>query len=276
MTIIEVYKKYITVPTQWNELSGRQLLQVMDTLFLKGYPTELQILKLFKIVLNLNWWQFFRLQRQPDIIEEYLYLVGFLLQPQTGLTKNLLPVFKHQGVTYCGPDSEISNLRMNEFTFTEDHFIAWWEEMSQGKTNNTERLDELVAILYRPAKPGYNMKQNPDGDARQKYNQNICSYSAKKYISHWPMARKLAIAYWYGGCRQQLMESNPDVFGGSGGEASRYGLVSVMLNVAEDKVFGDFEKVEEQYVNLVLMQLNEMVDRSRRMEKESQSVVGSR
>lgn len=258
MKIVTINKRRYNFPEGWDELSEGQLLQVMEILFLKQHAAEAVLLQLVKVLAGMSRYRFLRCKAEE--LEEFFYLLQFVLQPDFSFTKNLLP---RLGKFY-GPADGMQNLRMKEFTFTEAFFIQWCES----EKKDIAALNNLVAILYRPAPAGYDTKRNPEGDCRAAYSQGATEWAAKHTISKWPMAAKLAIAHWYDGCRRAIAENNSDVFGGSG-EPARYGLVSVMLNVAESHVFGDFEKVENQYVNLVMMQLNELVDKARKIEAQS-------
>lgn len=262
MTIIELNRRYYTVPTAWNELSGKQLIGIMECLFVTSFSSEQALLKLLKILTGMNYWQFFR--QKPTEMAEYLYLTEFLLQQRTELTKQLLPVLfpeKPEEKRFYGPADEISNLLMGEFIFSEAFFMQWCDDK-----NNMEPLNELCAVLYRPAKKNYDHKRNPDGDPREEYNGNLCHYRAVNEVKKWPLAVKLAIATWYDACRWKMVDDNPDVFAG-GGEPGRYGLVSVMRKVAEGGVLGDFKSVEKTHVNLVMIELNESIADAKAQEK---------
>lgn len=240
-------------------MNADQLLQVMNILFLKKYKAEQILLKLLKVLTGAKTSHFFKW----DVMEaeEFFYLTVFVIQQDMVFTKNHLPLYQYSHTEFYGPSDFLDNLRMKEFTLTEDLYTRWFDSEKQ----DTEVLNDLVAILYRPAPAKYDHQMNPDGDHREKFNQNISSHYAKTYVCQWPMDVKLAIATWYGGCRLHIVKNNPDVFEGGSGDPARYGLVSVMLNIAEGHVFGDFEKVEDQYVNLVMMQLNESVDKAKRL-----------
>lgn len=254
MTIIQIKSRYVAIPTEWNELSRRQLIQVMECLFLREYNMEQGKLKLLKILTGMSWWQFFRCQ--PEDFEEYLYLADFLLQERTGLTKQLIPEWRG----LYGPCDNMSNLIMQEMTFADLHFMKWAENRS-----DLSALDKLVATLYRPAKPGYDFLRDPDGDSREEFNPNVCDWRAEHFISKWELPVKLAIAWWYDACRWQIVDNNDEVFGGTG-EPSKYGLVSMMMSVAEDGVLGTFNDVEKQYVTIVLMKINESIANAKRQE----------
>jgi hypothetical protein len=90
-----------------------------------------------------------------------------------------------------------------------------------------------------------------------------------KIIRRWPLSVKLAIAHWYDACRWQLVEENDEVFGGSGsGDVSKYGLISVMLSVAEAGSMGTLKDVENQFVKTVMLQLNDSIAKAKAEEKK--------
>ena len=254
MTVIEINKKLYTFPTAWNELSQKQLLEVMECLFLRQYTGEQGCLKLLKILAGLSWWEFFR--AKPTQMEEYFYLTKFILEERTELTKQLLPVWDD----LHGPCDGLDNIIMQEFYFADTYFMQWSENKEDIKS-----LNKLVACLYRPGKENYDHEKDPDGDKREAFNVNLCNWRADNIINKWPIKVKLAIAWWYDACRWQIVENNDEVFGGSG-DPSKYGMVSMMMSVAEDGVLGDFHEVEKEYVSIVLIKINESIEKAKREE----------
>ena len=69
------------------------------------------------------------------------------------------------------------------------------------------------------------------------------------------------------------MATNPRVFDEASPDAgeSLYGLWSVMRSVAKAGHFGDFDKVQEQYVDTILMELNEAIVEAEKMEAEMEA-----
>lgn len=279
MTIIELNKRYHTIPTEWNELSQQQLLQVMECFFMRQYTGEQALLKLLKILCNMNFWQFFntpvtsckkrtgllRSKQEVTGMEEYLYLTSFLFNERTGLTKQLLPVYDN----LYGPESNFDNLQMKELVLCDALFMQWSEDKE-----NISLLDDFVSLLYRPLRKSasyfkiYDIEKNPEGDVREPFNQNLSAWRAKNIISHWPINVKLAIVYWYDACRWELVDQNEEVFGSdSGGDVSKYGLAAVMLSVAEGNALGDLTSVENHYVKTVLMQIDERIRKAKAQEK---------
>lgn len=246
MIVTNINSKWYKCPAEWNDLTGKQLVKVVTVFENPGEVIEAQ-LKLLKIITGMNLWQWIR--SAVDDLADRFHLIDFLIK-ENGLTKNLLPKYKG----FAGPADDFQNLSMSEFVYSEDFYLRWKEDESK-----TELLDQLVAVLYRKQKPGYDEEMNEDGDVRLKFNEYVCKYHGLRSIKRWPLNVKKAIAYWYDGCRKKLVNDFSEIFTGSGGEPAKYGLLSIMTSVAEKGTFGPLEKVEGQYVRLVLMKLDEMM-----------------
>lgn len=268
MKLIQLNNKHYEFPENWNELTQKRLLQLVETMFLKGYKAEQMLLQLIRVLAQLSKYQF--LKCKAEDLEEFFYLLKPYLQEDIEFTKQLVPKFEFKDsggheLTFYGPDDYCTNLRMSEFTYLENTFVRWCES----KREDMNLLNELVAILYRPATKDYDLVRNPRGDRREPYNDNLCVFNARKYVALWPPSVKLAIGFWYSGCRVYIVQNFPDLFEATSSEVGEFGLLSVMLKVAESGVFGPFDKVEDQYVNLVLIQLTEVIKEAKRLEREN-------
>lgn len=265
MKAIEINSRQYSVPECWNELSKKQLLQVIELLYQKNYSPEKTVLKLIKILTGMSWWAFVWApitskigKREKTGLEEYLYLTEFLLT-ENCLTNQLLPEYGG----FAGPADDMINLIMDEFVFSESYYNRWAENRK-----DTGLLDNFIAILYRPQRRFYNKKKNSKGDVRTSFNEDLCKYYAGKDIKGWPLTVKLAIVHFYEACRQKWVEDNPEVFNGGGGDPAQYGLLSVMRGVAKSGIHGStLEEVGGKHVNAILMELNEMVAEAREQEK---------
>ncbi len=262
MTIVEIKKKFYSIPTTWNELTPEQLLQVFDTLYSKKYDSAQIVVKLLKILTGLSYRQWLKLK--PEDVKEYLYLVSFLFEAKTNFTKQIIPVY--EGL--YGPCDEIANLLGGELVLT-DHYYLEWEKDRE----NVALIDQLVAILYRPAKRNYDFELNPDGDCREPFNENISAWNADNRIKHWPINVKLAIATWYSGCRQRIVDDNDDVFSGSG-EQTKYGMLSILRNIAKEGTHGSFSDVEKMPVGLIMIELNETMEEGKAVEAKIKQYGG--
>ena len=257
MKTVEINKRIYLVPETWNELTGKQLIRVMEILY-SDQPADMALLQLFRIVTGMSWFRFFMCPL--DQKAEFLDLAYFLIN-ESNLTRNVLTNFDN----LYGPDDDFNNITGEEFVFSEDYYFKSFSISDEhtARVIHEEWLNRLVAVLYRQKKRGYDLARNEDGDPRRPFNQNICEYNAKHIVSKWPKAVKLAIFTWYEACRKQLIESNPDIFSG-GGEQAKYGLISVMRVIAEGGIHGTFEQVQKMYVKMWMVELNEKYEESKR------------
>jgi hypothetical protein len=147
---IELNKRWYEIPTSWNELSQKQVLQIMTVLYLRKYKAEQQLLRLVQALTGLNNYGFFKCS--VDEVAEYFYLLAFLVDDKFEFTTNLIPKYQgKKGPVLYGPTSELENQRMSEFTIADGLFNQWFEDKE-----NEQLLNELVATLYRPGIEGYN------------------------------------------------------------------------------------------------------------------------
>jgi hypothetical protein len=265
MTQISFFNTWFTIPQQWNELTKKQLLGIMHV-FNQGHPLDVTMVKLLMILTGMKKWQ--RALVSPHDVNEYLYLTEFLIR-ENHLTKNLLP--KYAGM--YGPADNFNNLVMDEFVFSEQFYLDW-----KADETKIENLNKLVAVLYRPGKNFYkgwlyNHLKNPSGDHRKPFNENLCMYNSTHSVKLWPHDVKVAIAEWYGACREQMTKDFPAVFS-SGGDLAKYGLLSMMRNVAAGRVHGNFRDVETQFVKMIMIELDEMISEAEAIKKSQNGYHG--
>jgi hypothetical protein len=254
-------KKYYSVPTKWNELTAKQLVKIISIFEKPGEVTEARM-KLLQIITGISMWRWIFVS--ADELNDALYLTDFLIG-ENSLTKNHLSNYKG----FAGPADDFENLLMCEFAYTEDYFLRYraaFPLQGEPKGAGVDLLNQLVAVLYRKTKRGYNKAINKDGDARAEFNEYVCKYHAKRSIASWPLNVKLAIAHWYDGCRTKLVNDYAEVFSGGEGEPAKYGLVSIMRNVAEKGVHGNFKDVEKLHVRMVMLELDEMMSEARKLQ----------
>lgn len=253
MTIICLNKRYYSIPTQWNELSQRQLLAAMNVL-ISHESVDKTVLQLLRILTGISWFRFLMAPMKEK--EQFLYLTFFMVESNE-LTRQIITRYRRCG----GPDDDFNNITGNEYVFSEHYYFQYLQEKQD------IYLDQLVAVLYRPLKRRYNFRINPDGDTRRPFNENECNYRAGHSVRKWPYGVKLAILYWYQACREKMLLDNPDVFTGDSSEPARFGLISLMRTIAEGGIHGTFNEVQNMHVKMWMMELNERVDEVKKQEK---------
>jgi hypothetical protein len=140
-----------------------------------------------------------------------------------------------------GPMDDFEDFKMGEFSFCETFYSNYVEE------RNIEFLKEMVAVLYRPERPGYDPLGEDALNRRQKFN--VVSQKARlEQIKNIPEEDLIAIYLWYDCCRQQLMEDFPEPFEGES-SGSRNGTIDILIAVSGNDPL-KFHESEEVLVKI--------------------------
>ncbi|MCC4228369.1 hypothetical protein [Zunongwangia profunda] len=202
-------KVNVKLPKSWNELSEKQLGKIAVAieyfrkyyeLYPKGSTKAINRLysRICNILLTSNNFlvQYIALVQIPP--EEYADHVVFI---NTENTRTVFPgAFKLKKEILHPPANRIQNLSMEEFSFVDALFFNWRSK------NDSRYLDLICATLYRPGG-----SSNDDYDIRRPFNKVILEKSIKNWIKV-PAEKKLAIAYTFEGCRNQMVKLYPNIF----------------------------------------------------------------
>lgn len=260
------------LPSNWNELSARQLRLVLPLLFGADGVSMRHRIAIFKILSGWSYlkifsvtrsfpWQKTSLSADERLLNLYEAIetgTSFLLE-DISLTRNLLPTYEG----FQGPADELSNVVAAEFCFSEIAFLQWKQN------RNVSYLNSLVAILYRPGKSSKDRVKDDNGDLRYPFYPHL-TVKYERIVRKWPYCVKLMIAMYYEGCRRKKIEENENLFSGSDSE-SLYGLWSVLREIARSGHFGDFDKVQNQFIDTIFMELQEVQAEHDRLKSKSTS-----
>lgn len=285
----------IQLPSCWDELSSSQLVSIAKkwipllialrnvnaataVTFLNAASIELLI-----ILSGIRRWNsfskktrdFLRLlpsRRQlrkhrlnADFIEQYEHLSAMLrcsdfIFEKVTLTKNLLPVIKTKNYRLNGPADQLSSMCLKEFVFADGYFINY------KKTLSLEDLNMLVAILYRPQLNIRPTDAGFSGDYRIPFN-NMAVDAWLKDVQCIELERKVAIALFYEGCRNNFEKLYPTVFGSKEQSASDAdgGWFSLVSELPAEK-FGTLVEREQVNIDVIFSELELML---KKMNKKS-------
>ena len=238
--------KKVVIAETWNEITTNQFLRIVKLLHAGIVDEHLALDKSLHILSNklMVFFFFIPVDTRQRMHEHCAWVFN-----QKDLSNQLLPKYRN----FYGPADEFDNLCMKEFHAAEMAYYRLNEE------KNINHLNELIAILYRPAKKNYDHKRNPDGDARIAYNPNETEWIIKK-VKRWPLNMKRAILMWYDGCRQQLEDMYQPAFHNDGTTSSKNyydGMYGMIRGIAEKKTYGDFDKVGNMNVHLAFKEIIE-------------------
>ncbi len=244
----------VTIPERWNECTGQQLEKI-GTLFTTdlGDMTEMELrLRILRIIGNRSgyWWR----RCSSDAKYHFAQQVDWLFDKEQLLTENKffrVPLNGRNLMQVFGPKDGLLNCTLAEFHEAEMAYRKLVDKVEGA-------MDELAAVLWREGKKFYKLEKDPDGDIRVPFNQNTVAWRARLF-RRWPEGRKWAIARMYDGCRQQIMQQFPDVFGAPGGEGdvqqSFDGMFKLMRGLAADGKYGTFENIEKMNLYTALYEL---------------------
>jgi hypothetical protein len=211
----------------WNELTGRQLLDVARVLS-TGYQHEATKLDaLLAALLQVPRRAF----RQLNVVQrvELRPLVQFLHAPtdHPPLTAQLLPVLTMARQHYHGPREAFRTLRFDEFIFADTYYLRYLQ------TGGEHYLDQLVATLYRPERADYDPEAvTYTGDRRQDFNEHLVPARASR-LAGLPDHYKHAVLLYYRGCRRLLEQRYDYVFSADNtAKASSSGWQDVLHELA--------------------------------------------
>jgi hypothetical protein len=279
---------YLNFAQSWDELSTRQLLQLLPLLpgWRKAYfaftaSTQLNRaaadvvlqkyrLKVLLILLDLRWWEipikraFYSLY--PDEVADVLECTNLLLEaPQ----RKTLPFksLKVAGHTCVGPAANLSNFTGEEFHFAWLAYHRYSAALRAGEPT-ADHLNTLCAVLYRPR--GNSKKHNPGapefaGDARVPFVRFALETNAARWQKVDPAKKKL-IAWWFGQIYTQIQKAHPDIFSTKNeGKANSLGWLPIFRSLSQ--TFLEYNEVAKQSIGMIFLELKDVKRKAQEAER---------
>lgn len=281
------------IPSSWDELNLKQLHIIIRQFFVKPVENDFRL----KVLLSFLNLKVMRRDPVPDPANKKnnLYILNrkgfpnffvgadqlaalfpvfdFLFETHedenknqriisSQLTLNLMPTFEHKGIVYYGPSEKLFNLKFDEYIVCETNYIEYL------KTQDTGRLDKLIATLYRPRDP----EADPDkltyrGDLREPFNDFLIDGRAKKLSSTAPEV-KFTVFFFYQGCRNFLTRQFSNVFTTTGNDSSNQlgfmGLVDSLTGGDVTKA----DQVRKSYLYDIMVHLEQAIINNEKMKEE--------
>jgi hypothetical protein len=260
---------HLKFPEKWDELNQRQLLYIAKYWEAWQEISQMHGERLVKaralLVLELCGITGRRERRRlcnalSHVTEDsgfnILDYTNFVFEKLT-LTRNLLPKIK-VGLFkwYFGPGDRLNDIDIEEFSMA---FSAYSQYIS---TRNEIHLNNLVAILYRPASQEYHIT----GDIRVPYNFKKITEYVKK-IRKIPEEYKQAVLLFFMGCLDYFSQNKRygKVFRRAKNESESSGgsFFDTVVDMSGGK-FGPYETTRRTNVHIFLKDLNNHIERQKR------------
>lgn len=247
-------KNYVLLPQEAAELSSAQWVAVAGILH-NAYPMQKAAAKLLRVLCGLNWLHWLRLPAEHKV--RLLPYVQWVIDDGVQCTQQKLPVYRGM----YGPAAGLDNITLSEFYFSEQYYAAMLQDDAA--------INMLVATLYRPVKPNYDVRKNLQGDCRVPFTSAAADYYSK-VVARWPLAVRQAIVLWYDACREQIIADNPEVFSSrdADGDGDGGDMFAIMRSLADGGKYGNFEQVEQLLLPTALLEMNMLIAENRRLETE--------
>ena len=227
MNQVEIDGKTYFMPSDWNELTRKQVLFVSRLFQGQLSMVDFKLRALFKF-----------LSVSPKVLKrihpEDAYFLGesldFLFK-EVSLTKNLLPVLRTGRRKYHGPADDMMNCTFGEFTMANSLLDAF------AKSKEQKYLDEMVAVFYRPRKWFWFIRKaySDNQDPRKKFVNRSLKRRCQR-IDRLDYEVKYSIFLFFSGVLNSLPLLYPYIYEQQGGTGSEdNGWASLIISLADGK-----------------------------------------
>ena len=227
MNQVEIDGKTYSMPSDWNELTRKQVVFVSRLFQGQLSMVDFKLRALFGF-----------LPVRPKVLKrihpEDAYFLSETLEflfKEVSLTRNLLPVIRTGRRTCTGPSDAMMNCTFGEFTRANSLLDAF------AKTKEQKDLDELVAVLYRPRKWFWFIRKafTDNQDPRQRFATRSLKTRCKR-MTRVEYSIKYSVFLFFSGVMNSLPILYPYVYeqkGESGSEDN--GWASLIISLADGK-----------------------------------------
>lgn len=250
MVNFKINGKAFAVASSWSDLQPRQLWPVVPFAYTsrENMATRLQLLYLLVPGCTPKLYRKLTDQQRLDVLQ----LTDWVFDQAPSVTG--IEHFDFKGVRYCLPKRELDDTIAVEFAMADLFFKDF------ARDSDPKLLDKLVATLCRPLKAAQDL-QDPawDGVARHRYNGAIADRQAM-YFADLPFSVKVIVLHHFAEM-QRMVHSTYDIFSasggsGGGGDGFNIGWMSVIFDLAEQGIFGDFDKTCFTNINTLCLYLH--------------------
>lgn len=249
MIKFKIGSKQFTIAEDWPELADKQLLSTIPYLYANKAEFAVRLNLIGVLVPKLKRKKILQLSVEDRY--DLLLLTSWVWEKPLSTSK--INQFEFNGKAYLLPKQNLDDMVAAEFAFA-DLFLKQFVDSSEPKM-----LNLLVATLCRPAKPASAM-QSPDWDgvAREKYNGAIAERRALEFAGL-DIATKIVVLHHFIEQKRFVFDTY-DIFskGGEGGSGGGFdiGWVALIFELAEQAIFGDFDKVSFTNMNTLCLYLH--------------------
>jgi hypothetical protein len=257
------------IPGNWNELNRDQLLSfasiVRDNMELEEIKvkmlflfTKIKVLERDSVKIDNIDHFWLKYGKKKFLVSAYslafiarLNLVFFRETQESRyivyslLTRNLISVIDINGKKLHGPADGLSNILLKEYIHAETFYTEYF------KTNSENALNNLIAVLYRPAGKTKPDSINFSGDLREPFNDFLTETYAQITRKITPDIKR-AVLWYYEGCKRHIANLFPKVFKEGNGESSSDKNIFMQFMTIVDELANNQPAENERIMNVYL------------------------
>lgn len=237
-------------------MSDAHILEIVPTLF--EVPTMMVKTKIVKSLLGLPApiWN----KLGADVIYDLIQQIAWIWK--TPLSQGFLESFSWKSQTFYLPKDNLKNISIIEFAMAEKYLKAFTSSNPEGHA-----LNELVATLCRPMKKGIDPTSDEyGGDLREKFNSDLISNRAIEFRSL-NINIKMAVLRFFIDCVAEIQkkysmvypkpepDSEPEPQSPAQKALSSFGMLAVLMDLAEAGTFGTWEEACFTNIHTILLYL---------------------
>lgn len=257
--------------SEWNELSPRDFKRIFRILFTAVHSGHLRVDLLKKLLFqNYRWLKRSTLNAKlcnfakTEVLWELSECLSFLWKE--AFSQAFIPKFSYRLTTYHLPGDNFRNGSLIEYIFAD----ALLQHVIADDKVDEDILNELVAVLCRPAKPFWFIRKRVsewnDGDPREKFNSSLIE-KRKKKLSRLPIHYKIYVLRYFVGCKLHILETYEELFpkpkeGAKASATSGSTWIELLKDIADTKLYGNYD--ETAYYNLHTILTNALNDQRRK------------
>lgn len=256
MNRIKIENKRFSSPSEWNELSKKQLF-IWSGIIRQKITIDFALRSAVILFYNIPKSLFNRLNIAQQIqLKQSL----FFLTEDNLLTKNVIGSFRLFFRRYHGPANRLSNISVLEYRRTEIYYQLYQ------RTGDVHFLNILCATLFRPKS-----RKKQDEDIRIPILE--IGVNKRAYLFKWlhPNLRH-SILLFYEGCRGYIIKSHKEVFKqapqGKAPSKELMDFENIILAVSGDK-FGSFAETGKTNLYVFLNHLKNRKEEAEQLKQRS-------
>ena len=227
MNQVEIDGKTYFTPSDWNELTKKQVLFVSRLFQGQLTMVDFKLRALFDF-LSLKKKVIKRIH--PEDAYFLCESLEFLFK-EVSLTRNLLPLISIGCRKYFGPSDAMMNCTFGEFTMANSLLDSY------SKTKEQKYLDEIVAVLYRPKKLFWSIRKafTDNQDPRKRFVNRSLKRRCQR-IAKLDYEVKYSVFLFFSGVLNSLPGLFPYVYQQQGDAGSEdNGWASLIISLADGK-----------------------------------------